>query len=335
MPFEVRGLRKVYGNRTVLDIPELIFEKGIIYSLLGPNGSGKTTLLEILALLIPPTTGEIKYEKTPISFGEDNLTSFRRQIVMVQQDPVLFTTTVYRNLEFGLKVRRISGRERGMIIRESLEMVKMLGFVNAEAHKLSSGEKQRVAIARALVCSPRVMLFDEPTSSVDAENQITVENIIREINAQRGISVIFATHNLTQASRLSHRVISLLEGRIAPQRPQNIFNGEIIMDGDGNRWCQIHDRINLPVKAYRIGDAKLSIHPRKIKIFKARDQGPQANTFSGRLIQMTHEHDGVRAIADIGVPLNILLSRSEVIDKGLCVGDDLKISLPMDSIEIL
>ena len=100
MLFEIRNLTKVYGRRTVLDIKELDFERGLIYALLGPNGSGKTTLLEILSLLNPPTTGTIRYNHRTVDSSENNLTTFRREIVMVQQNPVLFTTTVYKNLEF-------------------------------------------------------------------------------------------------------------------------------------------------------------------------------------------------------------------------------------------
>ena len=112
MLFQIRNLIKVYGSRTVLDIPELDFEKGAIYALLGPNGSGKTTLLEILSLLLPPTKGTITYKNTAIDFRSNNLTALRREIVMVQQNPVLFTTTVYKNLAFGLKIRGIPKLER-------------------------------------------------------------------------------------------------------------------------------------------------------------------------------------------------------------------------------
>jgi len=335
MLYEINHLKKVYGERTVLDIPELVLEKGIIYSLQGPNGSGKTSLLEILALLVPPTNGELNYENTRIDFVGNNLTSLRREIVMVQQDPVLFTTTVHKNLEFGLRVRGVPRRERGKIIRESLDLVKMHDFVDAEAHNLSGGETQRVAIAQALVCSPKVMLFDEPTSSVDVESQIDIESIIKEINSQKKISIIFTTHNLTQASRLSSSVISLFEGRLTSQRSQNIFNGRIVLDGQGDRSCLIQDKIKLPVRTEKAGDVKLSIDPAKVMIFPDGEPVSGENIFVGRLVQMTYEHNGVRAIADIGVPLNILLSRKEVRDNRLCVGDELRISFPCDAAEVL
>ncbi|MBU1902084.1 MAG: ATP-binding cassette domain-containing protein, partial [Proteobacteria bacterium] len=103
MLFQLIDLAKVYSGRCVLDIPQLHLEKGVIYALLGPNGSGKTTLLEILSLLIPPTSGRIRYEDMDIAFSGKHLTTLRREIVMVQQNPVLFSTTVQKNLDFCLK----------------------------------------------------------------------------------------------------------------------------------------------------------------------------------------------------------------------------------------
>ena len=211
--FEAKRLTKVYEGRTVLDLSDLVLEKQRIYALQGPNGSGKTTLLEILALLIPPTMGKLVYQGKEVDFASWELTSLRRQIVLVHQNPVLFTTTVYKNLEFGLKVRGVPKSSRDKIIQDSLDLVGMRGFLRAEAHKLSGGETQRVAIARALACSPGVMLFDEPTSSVDVENRIIIERIIRDINSEKRISVVFTSHDITQASRLSHEVIPLFEGR--------------------------------------------------------------------------------------------------------------------------
>ena len=143
MLFEIKDLKKAYGERTVLDIPDLHFEEGIIYALLGPNGSGKTTLLEILSLLMPPTAGRIRYRNKEVDFTGNNLAALRREIVMVQQNPVLFTTTVYKNLEFGLQIRGISKTERARIIEESLDLVGMRQFIGAEAHRLSGGETQR------------------------------------------------------------------------------------------------------------------------------------------------------------------------------------------------
>ena len=334
MLFEIRDLGKVYGDRTVLDISKLDFEKGIIYSLLGPNGSGKTTLLEILSLLNPPNTGRIKYNDTTIDFTGNDLTALRREIVMVHQNPVLFTTTVYKNLEFGLKIRGVSKTNREKIIEESLDLVGMRDFMGAEAKKLSGGETQRVSIAQALACSPRVIFFDEPTANVDVENQIAIERIMTEINTQKNISVIFTTHNLVQASKISREVISLFEGRIAPTIFENIFSGKIVAEEDGNKSCVILDGIRLFIETEKVGHIRLSINPLKIKILTGGGIHTGKNIFRGRLIQLTDEHDHVRAIAEIGIPLNILLPNDEAKDKSLHIGDDMEIFCPIEGIQI-
>jgi tungstate transport system ATP-binding protein len=334
MLFEIEDLTKVYGDRTVLDIPELHFEKGIIYALLGPNGSGKTTLLEILSLLMPPTTGIIRYNNLDVDFTGNNLAALRREIVMVQQNPVLFTTTVHKNLEFGLQVRGIPKKEREVIITESLDLVGMQQFVEAEAHKLSGGETQRVAIAQALACSPKAMFFDEPTANVDVENQNAIERIMMEINTQKNISVIFTTHNLIQASRLSRQVISLFEGRAVPSIFENIFSGRVFRDEDGNQFCLIQDRIRLLITTEKMGNVRLSIDPLKLEIWKDQEIQPGGNHFNGRLMQLTDEHDYIRAIVDMGILLNILLPRDVVKDRSLYVGDEVGVFCPPEAIQI-
>lgn len=334
MLFQIRNLIKVYGSRTVLDIPDLDFEKGAIYALLGPNGSGKTTLLEILSLLLPPTRGAITYKDMAIDFKANNLTALRREIVMVQQNPVLFTTTVYKNLAFGLKIRGIPKLERERIIEGSLDLVGMGGFLHAEAHKLSGGETQRVAIARALTCSPKVMFFDEPTSNVDVENQIAIERILTEINTQKKISVIFTTHNLTQASRLSRQVISLFEGRKVASMYENIFNGKIIGEEDGEQLCLIQDRVKISLKTEKEGNVRLAIDPLEIRILT--DQNPllTKNIFRGKVMQLTDEGEQVRAVVEIGIPLNILLPKAVLKESPVHIGDQVSIYCPLEAIQI-
>jgi tungstate transport system ATP-binding protein len=334
MLFSIRNLIKVYGQRTVLDIPELDFEKGVIYALLGPNGSGKTTLLEILSLLSPPTRGSVTYEDRSIDFKGNNLTALRREIVMVQQHPVLFTTTVYKNLTFGLKIRGVPKLERERIIKGSLDLVGMGGFLYAEAHKLSGGETQRVAIARALTCDPRVMLFDEPTANVDVENQIAIERILTEINAQKKISVIFTTHNLTQASRFSRRVISLFEGRTVSSMYENIFNGKLIDDQNGEQTCLIQDRVKIFLKTMKAGKVRLAIDPLRMKILTQEAPPESRNVFIGKVIQLTDEEDQIRVVADIGIPVNILIPKDRIKLSPVYIGDTVRIHCPVDAIQI-
>ncbi len=333
MLFRINNLKKTYNGRTVLDIPELTFERGRVYALLGPNGSGKTTLLEILSLLLPPTTGEIYYNNSPVDLTGNHLYDLRREIVMVHQNPILFSTTVCKNLEFCLKVR---GRPRGRrkkTIEESLEVVGMKKFMNADAHKLSGGETQRVAIARALACSPRVIFFDEPTASVDVENQNAIERIIRDINTRRGISVVFTSHNLVQASRLSQEVIALFKGRKVPATFENIFAGIIEDSRKGHKTCVIHDRVRLSVNHPGTGPIRLCIDPLKVKIWHSDDSAPAENAFRGKLTQLTDENRFIRAVVDIGIPLNILMPR-EAFDGSISIGATVDVICPCSAIHV-
>ncbi len=215
MIYNISQLTKVYGTRTVLDIPLLKIEKGWIYALLGPNGAGKTTLLNILGFLEIPTNGNIIFRSNKVQFTESSLHPLRKTVVIVDQHPILFTTTVYKNLEFGLKIRQIPKKERELIIKESLELVGMRHLAAAPAHRLSGGETQRVAIARALAVNPKVLLCDEPTSSVDAENQVAIINILRQINELKKITILFTTHDRLQVSSLAHHTLFLKDGRLA------------------------------------------------------------------------------------------------------------------------
>ncbi len=332
--FEVKQLTKAYKGRTVLDLSELVLEKQRIYALQGPNGSGKTTLLEILGLLVPPTTGKLFYQGKEVDFGGRDLTSLRRQIVLVHQNPVLFTTTVFKNLEFGLKVRGVPKSSRDRIIQDSLDLVGMRGFLRGEAHKLSGGETQRVAIARALACSPGVLLFDEPTSSVDMENRIIIERIIRDINSEKKISILFTSHDLTQASRLSNEIIPLFEGRKVPSLFENIFTSTILPGRGGETRCFIRDGLTLLAKTRATGKVKISIDPLKVKLQKNGHHNGDSNILKGKLIQLSDEESLVRAAVDVGVPLNILLPKETFKDQPLIVGDEVTVLIPQEAITV-
>ncbi|MBW1740413.1 MAG: ATP-binding cassette domain-containing protein [Deltaproteobacteria bacterium] len=335
MLFEIKNLTKVYGNRKVLDIPELRLEKGKVYGLLGPNGSGKTTLLEILSFLLPPTTGEIVYDARTVDFSEAFLQGLRREVVMVEQHPILFTTSVYKNVEFGLKVRKEPKARRKRMIHEVLDLVGMREFAEASAHKLSGGETQRVAIARALACSPKVILFDEPTSNVDIENQIAIEGILRDINIQKGISVIFTTHNRIQATKLSDRIIFLFNGKPASSIYENIFSGSISTDGNGNKYCLIHNKVRLAVRTDKTGYVKISVDPKMIKVFPAQDSSAGGHKLVGRVMQLTDEGDHVRALIDIGIPISVLLGREKYKQAPILTGERVELFFPLESVEIM
>ncbi len=208
-------LTKVFKDRTVLNIDHLEIEKHKIYALIGANGAGKTTLLNLLAFLISQTSGKLQFCGQEVTSDRGHLLDLRRRVVLVDQYPILFTGPVWKNVEFGLKVRGVSKTARRKRVEEVLELVGMETFIMADAHKLSGGESKRVALARALAVEPEVLLCDEPTANVDEENQEVILRILERINVEKRTSIIMATHYLAQSKRLAHHTLMLEYGRLS------------------------------------------------------------------------------------------------------------------------
>jgi tungstate transport system ATP-binding protein len=332
MLYEIENLAKVYDNRNVLDL-SLSLEKGKVTCFLGSNGAGKTTLLEILAFISHPTSGVMRYNGSRVDFGKTDLVGLRKGAVLLQQKPILFSTSVFNNLEFPLKIRNVEKIEREKIVKQLLSLVGIERLGQAGANKLSGGETQRVAIAQALACSPEVILMDEPTTSIDVENQIIIEGIIREINRSRGISVIFTTHDRLQASRLADNVLFLHEGRLSRSINENIFGGAIEKDM-GNIFCVIMNGLKIPVKTEKTGLARISIDPAGVKIFKVKDYAESGYKVKGKVIQLTDEKEYIRALVDIGVPLNIIIERNDYKADLHGIGEEVLLAFAPEKIEV-
>lgn len=212
MLYEADTLTKVFNKRQVLNIEHLALEKHKIYALTGPNGAGKTTFLHILAFLTQPTSGKLSFCNIEVKSDQQNLLAVRRRVVLVDQYPILFTGSVRKNIEFGLKVRGVSRKLCEKRVDEVLELVQMRDFLLADAHKLSGGESKRIAMARALAIKPEVLLCDEPTANVDVENQKIILNILQQINSEQKTSIIMSTHYLSQSRDLAHHTLILDNG---------------------------------------------------------------------------------------------------------------------------
>jgi tungstate transport system ATP-binding protein len=333
MLYELKNIIKAYNGRAVLDLNHLCLQKGRVIGLLGPNGAGKTTLLEILAFLLAPTSGEIRFKQEKINSNIGGLIKLRRKVVLVQQHPILFTTTVYKNIDFPLKIRKTPKAKRIDMVNKLLKLVDMASYKDAPAHTLSGGETQRVAIARALACSPEVILLDEPMSSVDVENQITIERIIREINQINGISVIFTTHDVVQTSRLADDTLFLFEGKVAKSIYENIFSAVIETHENGQKFVRLPNGLKLRTQSEKTGQTRISISPDKIRISQ-NNFNTQENTRKGKIIQLSQEQFNVRVLIDAGIPLNVLIPKESFNSHEMGIGDHVWITCPEESIDI-
>jgi len=331
--YELKNLKKKRGGRTVLDL-SLGLKQGSVVGLLGPNGAGKTTLLELLAFITSPSSGEIWYRQRKVDFAGSGLVTLRRTAVLVQQNPVLFTASVHRNVGFPLKIRGLDGKNRHRIVGELLSLVGMEAFSQTGAHRLSGGETQRVAIAQALACSPEVILLDEPTASVDTENRIIIERIIRDLNREKGISVIFTSHDAVQTSRLSDDILFLRDGRLAENANENLFSGSIEKTSNGGTVCQIGNGVAIPVKTEKTGRVQIAVDPRAIRIVGDGPENSQGPLIRGRLIQLTADRGGLRALVNIGVPMSILVPREQAADMHVDVGKHVRIEVAPEKVVI-
>ncbi|MFZ3070940.1 MAG: ABC transporter ATP-binding protein [Anaerolineaceae bacterium] len=196
------GVTIKYADRMVLDIPDLIFEVGKRYGLIGENGSGKTTLLRLLAGTLMPDTGEV-------------LRVLADGMGYMPQNPYAFSFSVLKNVEMALE--KTPGREPQALL--ALRNVGMEGMVEARGNKLSGGEAQRMAFARIIAKPRKLILLDEPTSSTDIKGTDLIENTLLRYVVETDCTMIFSTHSPAQALRLAEEVIFLDQGRIVEQGP--------------------------------------------------------------------------------------------------------------------
>ncbi len=211
--YELHNIRQHYHGRTVLDIAHLRVEPGRIYALTGPNGAGKSTLLRLLAFLEAPAAGTVSFCGEAVRFSSRKATlQLRRRVVLVDQHPVVFSTTVANNVAFGLKIRKVEKKERQRRVDEVLELVGLSQYRHGQARELSGGETQRLALARALAIQPEVLLCDEPTANVDVANQKIIAEVLARINREQGSSILFTTHDPQQAETLAQHRLQLEQG---------------------------------------------------------------------------------------------------------------------------
>jgi tungstate transport system ATP-binding protein len=338
MLYSVSNLIKVYKNRTVLNIEALGIEQNRIYGLLGPNGAGKTTLINILGFLDSPTSGEIYYRSEKVVYSESYLQNLRKTVVVVDQTPILFSTSVYKNLEFGLKVRKTPKEKRDFIIKEALDLVGMRTFIHAPAHRLSGGETQRVALARALALSPQVLMCDEPTASVDVENQAAIIKILDDINREKKITILFTTHDRSQAAALAHQIFFLNNGTLTNGRHENLFRADVRKIEDKKTRISINDSLqmilpdNIELPEGRI---RIVIDPEKLMLSKPVEDPPNENSAVGKVIQVGEEKDNIRIVVDFGILITLITSRQAYQAQKPLVGDRVAVIFPPDSIQVL
>lgn len=308
-----KGVQKSYdGVRLVVKDLNLDIKKGEFVTMLGPSGSGKSTCLMMLAGFETATHGEIFYNDRPVN----NTPPHKRGIGMVFQNYALFPhMTVGKNLEFPLKVRDKSKKEIEQSVIRALAMVQMDDFIDRYPGQLSGGQKQRVALARALVFEPELVLMDEPLGALDKQLREQMQYEIKNIHNQLGVTVVYVTHDQSEALTMSDRIAVFEDGiiqQIAPpadlyERPDNSFVAQFI--GENNTLSGVVERLAggvanvklddgqavsaLAVNVHKAGEKTLlSIRPERVVIDP--DESKMTQTVDGHVQQLIYLGDHIR-----------------------------------------
>jgi len=326
MGIVLKEISKSYDGRAVLKNLNLEINQGEFHVLLGPSGGGKTTTLSVMAGLTEQDSGSVSIGGRDVS----NLSPDKRRIGFVFQDHALFPhLTVFDNVAYGLRVRRIKGHDITRKVEYYLSKVSIAKEKGKFPHQLSGGQKQRVALARALVIEPEILLMDEPMSSLDAMTKETVRDELKSIQQEIGVTTVYVTHDQNEAILLGDRVSVLNNGKVEQiESPSELFHhpktefvarfvgiknilnvspirinnheAAVLINNDG-----MEHPIRIRVKKYPVfekgKEINLCIHPKKITLKREEETyAGDLNRIRGKIVKRTNNGNGFMAIVDIG-----------------------------------
>ena len=222
----IKNLTKSYGSVQVLKEFNEVFQDGEFVTLLGPSGCGKTTMLRTIAGFEIPTTGEIWIDDKLVSGGKTFLPPEKRDIGMVFQSYAVWPhMNVFDNVAYPLQIKHVNKEEIRKRVAKILDIVHLAQYVDRFPNQLSGGQQQRIALARALVAEPKVLLLDEPLSNLDAKLRESMRFEIKDITKSLGISVVYVTHDQTEAMAMSDRIFLINNGIVQQSgTPDEIYN---------------------------------------------------------------------------------------------------------------
>ena len=305
---KIRNLTKEflseYQEEKVIAVKDFNIEisKGEFVTLLGPSGCGKTTTLRMIGGFENPTDGDIFLDQVRIN----DIPANKRDTCMVFQSYALFPhMNIHKNVAYGLELRRLSKREINERVEKILELVGLTGLGNRPVGQLSGGQQQRVALARAMVNEPKVLLFDEPLSNLDAKLRIRMRIFIRKIQQELNITSVYVTHDQEEAMTLSDRIVVMNQGEIeqvgTPEeiyakpktkfvadfigKQTNFLTGEVIEKDDGKPSVKVWDKVvtfDRPDEFKKGDSVLLVIRPEMV------DLSSREGTFEGEVSLVTY-----------------------------------------------
>ena len=276
------NITKYYGDVQVIQTFSEVFSDKEFITLLGPSGCGKTTMLRMIAGFERPTTGEIKIDDKVVSGLDVFVPPNLRNIGMVFQSYAVWPhMNVFNNVAYPLKIQKVAKSEITTRVENILEAVHLSPYISRMPNELSGGQQQRVALARALVSNPRVLLLDEPLSNLDAKLRETMRYEIKDIQKKFGITVVYVTHDQTEAIEMSDRVIVFNRGIVQQvDTPLNIYShpaNEFVADFIGkvsfvhgrasDGYIALDDGQKISCNGRKTGDVIAAVRPESVTVF--------------------------------------------------------------------
>ncbi len=347
---ELENVSKSYGRIVAVDEVTLKVRESEVLTLIGPNGSGKTTLLKILACIERPDSGNVYINGAKVE--NKNIDKAKSSTTLVFQRTTLFNTSVYNNIAYGLKLKKIAKEEIEKAVKEALELVQLRGYESRPAKKLSGGEQQRVSLARALALKTPILLLDEPTSNLDPKSTSIVEEAIREISRRKYTTIAIATHNIFQAEQIAEKAALLMNGKIAEigtvdevvaksrdlakfARLENIFSGmsEILVEGTSR--IRMDNGITIESALRKTGRITIFIRPEDIIVSKNRFESSARNVFKGKIAEISDQGPLVRLKINAGKEFVVQITKKSFVEMGLNVGTEIYLTFKASSVQII
>jgi|YelNatPaOPRAMG01_1025707.scaffolds.fasta_scaffold01545_8 tungstate transport system ATP-binding protein len=348
---ELKEISKFYDGIKAIENVNLKIYEGEILALLGPNGSGKTTLLKILAFLEKPSKGEVYFRGKKVT--EENMTQVRVNCTMVFQKTVMFDATVYDNVAYGLKIRKMPKNEIAERVNKALELVGLEGFNKRHAKKLSGGEQRRVTLARAIALNTKLLLLDEPTANLDPKNAALIEEIIAAVNRELKTTIVMTTHNMFQARSLPNRIALMNYGRISEVGEQqeifgklsktlvsfaaleNTFVGEARTAENGTTLINIGNDVEIAATDKREGKVSVFISPEDIILSKSPFTSSARNILKGRIVEISDVGSVIRLKVDVGKLFAVQITKRSFSEMKLDLNSEVYITFKASSVRIL
>jgi len=275
------------------------------------------------------------------------------QSTLVFQKTTVFSASVYNNIAYGLKVRKVPQNTRDEEIKRALKLVKLEGFEKRNAKKLSGGEQQRVAIARALVLKTKLLLLDEPTANLDPKNAGILEEVINRVNRENKVTIVMATHNMFQAKTFPHRIALMDEGKIsevgAPAEVfsklsrnlasfaaiDNTFVGDAEITSIGTTIVDLGNNVQVEVADQKEGKVSIFVNPQDIILCQQPVESSARNVLKGKITEIIDSDSLVKLKVDVGRVFLVQITKRSFNELAFNIGADVCIVFKASSVQIL